>query len=95
MGFYYRDMPNSWQGHKIQCFRPDDTENEFYVECGYESHNLLDILNKAVKKWPLIEMSEIEIEADYIHTDCIGYDQYDAGDYTKYLRISRVAKNSQ
>jgi hypothetical protein len=85
MGTFYRE-------HKIRCFRPDDTPDEFYVECN-DKLNVLDILTQATEKWPFIKLSELQIEALYIHTDCIGYDAYDPSDYTRYLCISRKKSN--
>lgn len=29
----------------------------------------------------------------YIHTNCLYYDQYDPGDYTNYLKITRIKEN--
>jgi len=68
-------------------FWPQDTDTEIYIagECDME-----DILSRISKKWPGAKLSEISIEADYIHTKCLGYDLYDPGDYTKFLLIKRV-----
>ena len=73
----------------IKFFKPDDTETEFYMPyfgCGY---SFQEIMQKAEKHWPGCKMDELEIHLEYIHTDCLGYDQYDPSDYTQYLRITR------
>ncbi len=68
-------------------FWPDDTDTEMYLssEC---YNNLPFILNKIKEKWPKASFEDIEISAEYIHTDCIGYDRYDPSDYTKFLLIT-------
>jgi len=77
----------------LRAFRPDDTDDEFYISC---SASLADIIDRCGEKWPgipiieIISMEQIEIDPMYIHTDCLGYDLYDAGDYTNYLCIRRV-----
>jgi hypothetical protein len=67
-------------------FWPQDTDNEMYIpgEC-----NILDIVERIVLKWPNARLSQISIEPDYIHTKCLGYDQFDSGDWTKFLIIKR------
>ncbi len=77
----------------IRCFSPDDTDTEFYINCDYESQSLLSILEVARKKWGYdLDINAIKIEAEYIHTHCLGYDSYDPGDYTRYLRIEYTTK---
>ncbi|MOA42290.1 hypothetical protein D3C78_1643290 [compost metagenome] len=34
------------------------------------------------------QLEHAEIEAEYIHTSCLGYDLYDAGDWTRYIHIT-------
>lgn len=36
----------------------------------------------------------INISTEYIHTSCLGYDEYDPSDYSNYLCISRVRETS-
>lgn len=73
-------------GHTIRTFTPDDTDTEFFIVSGV---NIPDLLEKIKKKWPDADLDSIQIEAQYIHTDCLGYDLYDSGDYTSYLKISK------
>ena len=76
----------------IQTFEPDDTDTEFYLDCGMfggGSYSLASLIQKAREKWGEdISLEDIEITPEYIHTDCLGYDRYDPTDYTNYLRIS-------
>lgn len=71
-----------------RSFEPDDTDNEFYLNSNYTSVNLGYILEVAREKWGEdIDITDLQIESEYIHTDCLGHDQYDSSDYTRYLRI--------
>ncbi len=72
----------------IRSFTPDDTDTEFYVAAHYHVVPLSQILESAQAKWGThITIDNLSIEAEHIHTDCLGYDRYDAGDYTNYLRV--------
>lgn len=79
MGYSTRSCGN------IRTFWPDDTENSFYIE---SSASIQDILDRARRTWPQADLNNIRIEAQHIHTDCLGYDQYDSSDYTNFLCIS-------
>lgn len=35
------------------------------------------------------ELADFTFEAQHIHTECLGYDRYDPGDWTNYLVIRR------
>lgn len=85
MGEYTR-TPFGSSG-KIRCFKPDDTADSFYLDGALE-WTLQEIFDKAKDKWgDTVDINKITIWPEYIHTDCIGYDKYDPGDYTNYLRI--------
>lgn len=73
-------------GTKITDYLPDDTENTFYMLSDGCS-TLCDIFEKAQKKWPGITLDEIEIGAENIQTQCIGYDLYDSSDYSDFLVV--------
>lgn len=80
-------MGETTNGKGIRSFWPDDTDTEMYFSPG--SANLGYILERAREKWGgEINIDELEIHADYIHTDCLGYDQYDPGDYTNFVRVT-------
>jgi len=81
----------------INCFSPDDTDETFYIPTGWMDHRVCisDIIEKAKEKWPDgYELEDLNITAEYIHTDCLGYDLYDAGDYTNYIKITRIKKGT-
>jgi hypothetical protein len=83
MGYYTR--PASL-GHKISCFEPDNTAKEFWIE---RSANILDAIRQAIEHFgPECRAEHLSIGAEFIHTDCLGYDLYDRGDYTNYLLIT-------
>ena len=88
MGYYKRSNSN------ITDFKPDDTETTLFLECNYDQYSILDIVNRAKEKWgDSIQLDEIEISSEYIHTRCIGYDCYDPGDYENYLVITYSPKS--
>lgn len=84
MGTYYRSTNT---GHKIECFTPDDTDTEMYINT-FVSVDMEDVNNRIKEKWPDAKLSDINIAAEYIHTDCLGYDLYDSSDYTNYIVIT-------
>lgn len=70
----------------IRHFRPDDSETTFYV---MEDMGLEELLERIKKKWGDVPAGKIRITAEYLHTDCLGYDLYDAFDWTRYLKIEK------
>ncbi len=81
----YSTRPNS----EIRTFQPDDTDDEFYIATDWESVGLSEILEKIKEKWPDLALSDVYIEAKHIHTDCLGFDSYDPGDWTNFICVSR------
>lgn len=77
-------------GGKIQTFWPDDTDEVMHIQSGYGAR-LQELLEKAQEKWPGISLDQIEISAEHIHTDCLGYDRYDAGDYSDFIILRKIA----
>jgi len=78
-------------GHTIRTFWPDDTDTTMYIQTSYcVIPTLADLLQKIYEKWPGASLDNIEISAEKIHTDCLGYDLYDAGDYTDFLLITKT-----
>lgn len=76
----------------ITSFWPDDTADVMYI-ASYYSLSLSAIMDRAKEKWPgKLDYEDIRITAEYIHTDCITFDGYDAGDYTNFIVITRVTK---
>ena len=73
----------------ITDFEPDDTDTEMYIVSTGET--LDDIIEKARTKWGKdINLGDIIIESEKIHTSCIYYDGYDGGDWTNYLKLTLV-----
>ena len=74
----------------IRKFWPDNTEEKFYICTYYEPVRFEDILDQAREHFqnPEISLMDLSIESDYIQTDCLGYDQYDPGDYNNFLVIT-------
>ena len=62
------------------------TSTKIYISAD-SSINIGDLLEKAQEKWPGCSLGELEISAEHIHTDCLGYDRYDPMDYTNYIII--------
>lgn len=83
MGYYTRS-------NGIESFEPDDTPDKFYIPIGYASIDFSDLLNRIKTHFgDDCTFDDCYIEAELIHTDCIGYDMYDRGDWTQYLIISK------
>jgi hypothetical protein len=74
-------------GTEITDFWPDDTDTEIYIPTNGGSLPLADLFAKAKEKWPNATLDTVEITSEKIHTHCIYYDLYDAGDYTDFLII--------
>ena len=76
-------------GHTIGTFWPDEDEKSFYIS---DSATLKDIMERAAEKWPLLQQDQLigrlSIDAEHIHTDCLGYDRYDGTDWTNFLHIT-------
>ena len=73
-------------------FWPDDDENTIYLEdCRWIT--LFDIIYIVRSKWPelsdLDSLDSINISAENIHTDCLGYDLHDPSDYTNFIVITK------
>lgn len=82
MGYGKRD-------NGITTFWPDDTDVEFYMA---EGASLEEILTLCREKWgdQCLLAGNIRIDSEFIHTDCLGYDLMDFGDYTKFLKITNT-----
>lgn len=81
MGYSYRN------GGQIKDYWPDDDESTIYLSSSCDS--LQDLIELAQNKWPGINLSEIEITAEKIHTHCLTYDLYDPGDYTEFIILRK------
>jgi len=74
-------------GTEITDFSPDDTETVMYLHSS-NGHSLAELLILAKIKWPDATLENIEITSEKIHTHCIYYDLYDAGDYTDFIVLT-------
>lgn len=75
-------------GVSIKTFEPDNDANTLYLKGG--SYSLTGLIKAAKEHFgPDVMFSDLTIDAEHIHTDCIGYDLYDRADYTDYIIIRR------
>ena len=75
----YRDR------HGFLTFTPDDTDTELYIRGDFSSVSLRELIIKCKEKFPNASFDDIKISAEYIHTNGLGYDLYEPGDYTNYI----------
>lgn len=84
----YTKRPNR-VGGQITDFTPDNTPDTLYIN----AKNGVTLEDMAI----LCEAHfgagsdprDLSFSAEHIHTYCIGYDQYDPGDYTNYIVITK------
>lgn len=75
-------------GHTIRTFWPDDTDTEMYIDASFVVV-MADLLQRIYEKWEGASLNNITITSEKIQTDCLGYDLYDAGDYTDFIIITK------
>lgn len=81
------DMGYSTDHRGIRSFVPDDDENTLHIQ---QSSNLGDLIERIKEHFGQdSKLEDFSITADYIHTDCLGYDLFDRSDWTNYLIIER------
>lgn len=72
----------------IRCFEPDDDATKFHIRGDYSNISLQDVIDRARETFgPDVDLDDIQISAEHIQTQCLGYDQYDAGDWTDYIVV--------
>jgi hypothetical protein len=76
-------------GGTITKFWPDDTSTELFIESD-RVYSLGELQNKAMRHFGDVTLNELLVTAEYIHTDCLYYDQYDSSDYTKFIKITKT-----
>ena len=74
-------------GTKIRDFCPDDTDTKIYKDASSWSYSLADLQRIVQEKWPDAEPMDIQLSADHIHTNALGYPRYDPTDYTTFIVI--------
>ena len=81
-------MGYSTRDNGIRTFWPDNTEEEFFLDCQYTTYTFSEILWHAEQYFGAeFDKDKLHISAEYIHCDCLGYDQYDPGDYNNFIKI--------
>lgn len=91
MGYYY-GAPSNTNLTGIKHFEPDNDANTLYIR-GEENRDLDYVMDLAKNHFgDNIEVADLEICAEYVHTRCIGYDRYDAGDYENFIVLRRKVK---
>lgn len=72
-----------------RSFWPDNNEEVLYVaSSGYESTTFQYLIELAKEHFgDRFNIETVTIEAEHIHTNCLGYDQYDPSDYTNFFVI--------
>lgn len=74
----------------IRSFWPDNSKTEFY-KASYAAGTIHELLREAAEHFKTSTYELMEhgsISSDRIHTDCLGYDLYDASDYTDFILIT-------
>jgi hypothetical protein len=73
----------------IVTFWPENTPTELWIENYNNDHKLTDVIEKAKEHFGAsFDMDKLVLSPEYIHTNCITYDQYDPSDYTRFLKIT-------
>lgn len=77
--------------HGKNTFWPDNSETELYIEANSYDIPFNSLVEQIKEHFGEdIDMNNICITSEYIHTDCIGYDLYDSRDYTRFIKIIKV-----
>lgn len=90
MGYGYRF------GTQIQTYWPDDDETTLYLSSSPWDSNLTlaDIIQQAKDHFGEdVKIEDVAVSSEYIHTDCLTYDLYDAGDYTNFIVLRKIVPN--
>lgn len=81
-------------GGSITCFEPNNTSTTFYWKTDGLTQ-LVDAISAASEHFKISTyecMTRCQIEAEYIHTDCIYYDSFDPDDWTNYICFTYTPK---
>ena len=71
----------------IKNYWPDNTETTMYICCAYTFD---DIIEQAKNHFGNdINLDEITIRSERIHTSCLTYDLYDTSDYTDFIVVEK------
>lgn len=79
-------MGISYDGGIKSCW-PDNTETTIYI---YGNYSLSEIIEKVKDHFGNdINLDEITIRSEYIHTSCLTYDLYAPSDYTNFIVVEK------
>ena len=78
----YRDSRN------IRHFQPDNTENILYIPSNL-SVSFFELQVLIADHFGTDNIDDFTVEAEHIHTSCLGYDRYEYSDHTNFLVITR------
>jgi hypothetical protein len=77
-------------GSLITDYWPDDGPDHFWLTSSRQS-SIAAIIEMAKERWGQdIDLNDISIESEEIHTSCITYDLYNPSDWTDFIKISRM-----
>jgi hypothetical protein len=86
----YTTRPGRYGG-EITDFWPDDGPDHFWLMSDSQN-SIAAIIEMAKERWGQdINLNDILIESQRIHTECIYYDLHDPGDWTDFIMIGRAA----
>lgn len=82
-------MGHSTRG-SIKTFTPDNTANTLYIRANYQSVDFADLIEQIKNHFGEdSKLEDFSIGAEHIQIDCLGYGQYDPGDWANFLIIER------
>lgn len=78
-------------GTSIRDFQPDNDADTLYIQADYKELPLSEILDRARAHFGAdVSLEDLTIGAEHIHTQCLGYDRYDSGDYEEFIVLRRA-----
>jgi hypothetical protein len=77
----------------MKNFIPENTNSIMYIKANFNDFSLAEIVNSALEHFQGHVLNDLMIRSEYIHCRCLGYDQFDGGDYDNYIIITS-SKNS-
>lgn len=78
------------EGTRIRAINLINDANELFIRTDYDSIPFIELIEKFHEHFgENADFNDFNIEAEYIHEDCLGYDKYDPGDYGHYIVITR------
>lgn len=80
--------------HGIDCFWPDTTDSELWIEATYASTSLAHLMEQAKDHFGTFEPEQLLISPERIHTSCLYYDAHDPSDWTNFLKLELATTSS-